>query len=72
MLNTLGYIPIDDGREGGYRRPPRDAACIVDYFHVLNYVEDDGEFAVFEMQALMDDPDSFLEEADEALEGTEA
>lgn len=60
MLNKLGYDPIDDDSDTGYRRPPHDAASVCDYFGALGYVEDGGRFVVEEMEILLNDPAAFF------------
>ena len=39
---ALGYDPLDDQSMTGFRRPPRDAACVVDY--VLAIRKSDASF----------------------------
>jgi hypothetical protein len=59
-LNKIGYDPVDDDSDSGYRRPPHDAACVCDYFHELAGVEDDGKFVVEEMEELLNNPTAFF------------
>ncbi len=60
LLNKLNYDPIDDDSDTGYRRPPHDAASVCDYFHALAELEDDGNFAVTEMEDLLNNPTEFF------------
>lgn len=61
ILNKLGYDPIDDSAVTGYRRPPRDAACVCDYFATLMLIEDDGQFLHSEMRTMLEKPMVFFE-----------
>lgn len=60
LLNKVGYDPVDDDSDSGYRRPPREPKAINDYFHVLGEIEDEGDFAAEEMAVLLADPASFF------------
>lgn len=60
ILNKKGYNPFDNTSESGYYRPPRDPACICDYFAALGLIEDEGEFSHKEMQEMIDHPDTFF------------
>jgi hypothetical protein len=56
------YEPMDDASESGFRRPPRVAGCVLDYFAALGLIEDDGEFAHKEMYLMLDFPQLFFKE----------
>lgn len=60
LLNGVGYNPQDDDSDTDYKRPPRDAACVLDYFCALSFVENDGQFATDEMYAMLADPTAFF------------
>lgn len=61
LLNKKGYNPYNEESETGYLRPPKDAACVGDYFAALRTAEDGGGFLHAEVQTLMDDPEKFFE-----------
>lgn len=54
------YEPEDTASATGYRRPPRAAGCVLDYFHALGFLEDDGDFATSEMECLINRPEEFF------------
>lgn len=54
------YDPVDDNASSGYRRPSNDPAEVVEYFHALGYIEDNGRFARAEMAELLSDPQRFF------------
>lgn len=54
------YNPIDDKSKTGYRRPPKVAGCVLDYFAALGEIEDGGKFAHEEMKALLKSPSQFF------------
>jgi hypothetical protein len=60
MLNKVGYNPVDDRSRTGYTRPPKNAECILDYFHALGFLEDGGAFAISEMSAMLRPGDAFF------------
>lgn len=62
---TLGYDPYDDNSETGYRRPPRLAGCLTDYFMVIqNDCTLDNPFPHREFEAMLSDPDAFFTPCD--------
>ncbi len=63
---VLGYDPVDAQSMTGFRRPPKDAACVVDY--VLAIRKSDAAFLIGEMRSLIDDPDEFFNDNDTELE----
>ena len=63
---ALGYDPLDDQSMTGFRRPPRDAACVVDY--VLAIRKSDAAFLIGEMRSMIEDPDEFFNDNDTELE----
>jgi len=62
ILNTRGYDLVDDSSRSGFRRPPRDPACVCDYFAALGYIEDGGSFSHKEMAVLLNHPSEFFSE----------
>jgi hypothetical protein len=54
------YDPSDDHSASGFRRPPRAAGCVLDYFFALSFLGDGGHFATSEMKAMLDDPATFF------------
>ena len=63
---VLGYDPLDDQSITGFRRPPKDAACVVDY--VLAIRKSDAAFLIGEMRSIIEDPDEFFNDTDTELE----
>jgi hypothetical protein len=63
---TLGYDPLDARSMTGFRRPPKDAACVVDY--VLAIRKSDAAFMIGEMRSMIEDPDEFFSLNDTELE----
>lgn len=62
ILNKRGYDPIDDYSDSGYRRPPRDAACVGDYLAALMGIEDGGKFLHEEIEEMLEYPNDFFDE----------
>jgi hypothetical protein len=60
IFNELDYNPYDESSDTGYKRPPRDPACVCDYFAALGQLDDEGRFAHCEMQTLLDHPSDFF------------
>jgi hypothetical protein len=63
---ALGYDPLDDQSNTGFRRPLKDAACVVDYFLAIR--KSDAAFFIGEMRSLIEDPDEFFNDNDTELE----
>ncbi len=55
----LGYDPLDDRCVSRFCRPPKDPACVIDYFFAIRKK---AEFLVAEMRKLMEDPDEFFDD----------
>ena len=63
-INTIGYDPIvynpaSDGMGSGFRRPPSDPRCIVDYFYAIQLI-DEGDLAQHEMTLMLERPYAFF------------
>jgi hypothetical protein len=61
----LGYDPLDDRSMTGFRRPPKDAACAVDYFLAIR--REEVGFFVGEMRSMIEDPEDFFNDQDTEL-----
>ena len=63
---ALGYDPLDSKSITGFRRPPKDAACVVDY--VLAIRRSDAPFLIGEMRNMIEDPGEFFNDNGTELE----
>jgi len=63
---AVGYDPLDDQTMTGYRRPPKDAACAIDYFLAIR--KSDAAFLIGEMRSMIEDPEEFFNDKDTELE----
>lgn len=59
---NIGYDPISDSSDTGFKRPPSVAGCLLDYFKAIGGVEDGGEFAHSEANDLIENPGEFFQD----------